>query len=547
MKRIILVLISFCVFTIQASPTLIHNFKGYSFQDKELKQFNALLFENGRVIATGQKHDLISSAHVLHQVDAQGATLLPGITDAHGHLLGLGLNLMRVDLRGQTSLSDSVQKVQDYANENPQLRWIQGRGWNQVLWAGQAFPSKSDLDEILPHKPVWLRRIDGHAGWANSAALSAAGIDADTLDPIGGKIHRDEAGNPTGVLIDKAMNLVEKIIPQINATERELALEKAFDHLLSLGITGMHDAGTDFETRNILISKRNQGQLPIRLYSMLSGTDPNLMEMLNDGIAHDEFLSIRSVKLYADGALGSRGALLLKPYSDDKKNRGLALIQPEQLDDAFKTITEKGFQVNVHAIGDRANRMVLDAVERLEAPYTAQVLRHRVEHAQIVAVEDIPRFKKLSLIASMQPTHATSDMNMAPYRLGPKRLAGAYAWRKFLDAGVLIASGSDFPVELANPWHGIYAAVTRQTTDKGEPKGGWLPDERLTVAEALRSFTLDAAYSGFWEAEMGSLEAGKVADFVLIDRDIFTVNPEAIKSTQVLETWVAGQQVYSAR
>lgn len=537
-----LIITSSFLSTVQALPTLIHNVKGYTFADGELVEFDSLLFENDTVIAYGSHDELAKQAKASISIDGKGATLLPGLTDAHGHVLGLGLNLMRVDLRGIDSLKQTLQTIEDYAKANSELRWIQGRGWNQVLWAKKEFPTRQMLDSFISDRPVWLSRIDGHAGWANSKALELAGITKDTSDPAGGKIIRDEQGEPTGVLIDAAMSLVESQIPELNQMERRTALELAFDHMLKLGITSVHDAGVDFDTYKLMLDMAKQQQIPVRLYGMLSGSDPRLETMLKLGKIELPYLKFRSVKLYSDGALGSRGAALLAPYSDDPDNKGLLLTTEKKLSEDLSLITQYGFQANVHAIGDAANRLVLDAFAKLPEEQSADVLRHRIEHAQVVALEDIPRFAELNIIASMQPTHATSDMNMAGDRLGDERLKGAYAWRKMREHDVLIAAGSDFPVELANPFLGIHAAVTRQNSEN-QPEGGWLPGEKLNRAETLKAFTIDAAYSAFWEDEIGSLEAGKKADFILVDKDIFTVEAEQLDDVQIIQTWVGGKRL----
>ncbi|AOE50334.1 amidohydrolase [Kangiella sediminilitoris] len=524
-----------------ALPTLMHNVNGYTFKDGELKKFNSILFEDGVILAVGSHEELSKMNAVSISRDGKGKTLLPGLIDAHGHLLGLGLDLMRVNLRGISSEQDTVKKVAAYANDNPDARWVLGRGWNQVLWLDKEFPTKESLDQSIGNKPVWLSRIDGHAGWANSKALQLAGIDNSTPDPKGGKIIRDENGEATGVLIDEAMSLVERQIPPLNKQERKAALKLAFNHLIDLGITSVHDAGVDFETYKLMLELSKHKRIPLRVYAMLSGADPRLETMLNMGKVNRPFLKIQSVKLYSDGALGSRGAALLEPYSDEPDNKGLLLTTPSNLADYLSLITRHDFQANIHAIGDAANHLVLEQLGQLEDSRSAKVLRHRIEHAQVVVPEEIPLFAKLGVIASMQPTHATSDMNMAGDRLGEARLEGAYAWRTFLDNGVLIASGSDFPVEKANPFLGLHAAVTRQD-HSNHPEGGWLPEQRLTVAEALKSFTIDAAYAGFWENSIGSLEVGKQADFILIDQDIFTISPDKIKDVQVIETWINGKR-----
>lgn len=526
----------------KALPTLLHNINGYTFEDGELKQFNSMVFKDGEILAVGSHGELAKMNGFSISIDGKGRTLLPGLIDAHGHLLGLGLDLMRVNLRGISSEQETVAKVVNYAKNNPDSRWVLGRGWNQVLWLNKEFPSKHSLDDVIADKPIWLRRIDGHAGWANSKALQLAGINKDTPDPDGGKIIRDETGEATGVLVDTAMSMVENKIPPLNKEERIAALRLAFNHLIELGITSVHDAGIDFETYKLMLELSQNNRIPLRVYSMISGADPRLETMLKLGKVNRPFLKIQSVKLYSDGALGSRGAALLEPYSDEPDNKGLLLTTPKKLSGYLSLITRYGFQANIHAIGDAANHLVLEQLSQLKDKQSAKNLRHRIEHAQVVVPEEIPVFAELDVIASMQPTHATSDMNMAGDRLGEERLEGAYAWRTYLEHGVTIASGSDFPVEKANPFLGLHAAVTRQDVTN-QPKGGWLPEQKLTIAEALKSFTIDAAYASFWEEQIGSLEAGKRADFILVDKDIFSISPEQIKDVQVLETWIDGERV----
>jgi predicted amidohydrolase YtcJ len=531
-----------------AASTKYTNLKGYTLnQQGELETFSVFVVENDKIIALGESAEAMSAENT---VDLQGKTVLPGLIDAHGHILGLGANLLEVDLRGSASEQEAAQRVltfvSKYKAKNDDENWIIGRGWNQVLWPSKEFPSKASLDKLLPDTPIWLSRVDGHAGWGNSKALALAGIDANTLSPSGGEIIKDANGQPTGVLIDNAEYLVTRMIPKPSTAQKLEELEAATQHLLSLGITSAHDAGIGEAVRELYIKKAEQKELGVRIYAMLAATDPNIQGMLAKGHYADEqgFLSIRSVKAYGDGALGSRGAALLAPYSDDADNVGLLVTAEEVLPQLFNKVIGANFQLNFHAIGDRANRLALQQFAATFKNYPENQNRHRIEHAQVVAVEDIPLFKEYGIIPSMQPTHATSDMNMAEDRIGKERLKGAYAWQTFIQQGSRIAFGSDFPVELANPFHGLHAAITRQNAMQ-EPQSGWVPSEKVSRIQALKGFTVDAAYSGFQEDMIGSLEVGKKADFIVIDRDYFTVDESQIRDTQVLHTFVNGKKVYS--
>lgn len=530
----------------QAATTLLTNVNGYTLNTEgELVRFSQLLVEDDIIIAMD---DGITAAQLKEAdvIDGLGNTLLPGLIDAHGHLLGLGQNLLEVDLRGTRSEAEAVQRVASFVGPAAkQGQWVVGRGWNQVLWDVPEFPVKDTLDNILPNNPVVLSRIDGHALWVNSKALEMAGITASTTAPAGGEIVKDAKGQPTGVLIDNAMLMVEALLPVPDDAQLKAQLDAATQHLLSVGITAMHDAGIPKNTYDFYQAQARKDSLGVRVYAMIAATDPQLPEMLNAGHILDpqRMLSIRSVKAYGDGALGSRGAALLAPYSDDHDNHGLLVTPQEQLPSLFRQVLGANFQLNFHAIGDRANRLALQQFAKTFGEFPENTERHRVEHAQVVAVEDIPLFKEYGIIPSMQPTHATSDMNMAEDRIGAQRLKGAYAWQTFLKQGSRIAFGSDFPVELANPFHGLHAAVTRQNA-AAEPAEGWIASESVTLTQALRGFTLDAAYSGFQDEYLGTLEVGKKADFILIDRDIFAIKPALIRDSQVLQTWVNGQRRY---
>jgi len=534
----------FLITTAARGETALHNISGYTSSEDGLIEFSVLVFdEAGRVVATGD--DALLTAHPdADQIDGGGKTVLPGLIDAHAHVAGLGFLKTSLDLTGVPSVDDAVARIANYAKEKPRVRWITGRGWNQVLWPVREFPDASQIDAVVSDRPVWLRRVDGHAGWANSAAMRLAGIDADTPDPVGGKIIRDDNGHATGVFIDKAMGLIGAHVPQPNKAEGRAAIKAAVKTLLSEGMTSVHDAGIGIENAEIYMSMADDGELGMRIYAMTGGADDVLDAIGKPIYAYgNDHLDISSVKLYTDGALGSRGAAMIEPYSDDPENRGLPFWTQDELDAMVQKSNDMGFQVGIHAIGDLGNRMALDAFARVQGGEPS-ALRNRIEHSQIVTLDDIPRFAELGIIASMQATHATSDKNMAEDRIGPQRILGGYAWRRMLDAGVVLANGSDFPVELSNPFLGLYASVTRQDR-QGEPEGGWYSDQALTRAEALHSFTLAGAFAARQEDRLGSLEQGKWADFIVIDRDYFTVPAAEIDDIVVLETWVAGKQVYA--
>ena len=534
-----------CLLTAAASAdTAIHNITGYTPTGDGIRDFSVLVFgADGRIVATGDE-SLLDGIPEDRRIDGGGRFVLPGLTDAHAHLYSQGVLTASLNLMGTPSVEAAVEHIREYAASR-RTGWILGRGWNQVLWPVKEFPTAADIDAVVADRPVWLRRIDGHAGWANSNALEIAGIDADTPDPVGGKIVRDNNGKATGVLIDNAMALVEQHVPDPTRDEIRESYASAIDSLLALGITGVHDAGISKTEAEVYMSMADDGQLGMRIYAMLSDTGPNLDAFAEPIRAYgNDYLDIASVKLYSDGALGSRGAAMIEPYDDDPENRGLPFYTQEELDGFVRKANDKGFQVGIHAIGDLGNRMALDAFARAQDGKPSP-LRNRVEHAQIIALDDIPRFSELGVIASMQPVHATSDMNMAEDRVGPQRIKGGYAWRRLLDSGAMIASGSDFPVELPDPFHGLYAAVARQDRE-GLPEGGWYRDQAMTRAEALRSYTLGAAYAAHQEERFGSLEAGKWADFIVIDRDYFTVPSDEIDDTRVLQTWVGGKLVFDA-
>jgi predicted amidohydrolase YtcJ len=537
------------------ADTIIDNANGYTLDAKgDVIQFASLAFDDqGRIVAVGTAREVAEKVankvpHA-HHVDMQGRTVLPGLIDAHGHVFGLGQMLTELDLSGTTSLQQALQDVKGYARANAGRAWVRGRGWNQENWKLGRFPTAKELDAVVSDRPAWFERVDGHAGWANSRALALAGITDQTPDPAGGKIVRDADGHATGVLVDAAKGLMEKVLPQPTEQEGRVMLDRALQRMASVGLTSAHDAGISAAQDKLYRDYADHGKLTARIYAMIGGTGADFDQLARNGpldsYGHDMY-ALRAVKLYADGALGSRGAALLAPYSDDPHSHGLLFHSDEEVNFMISKAMQKGYQVNIHAIGDASNRQILDAFARNIPVYHTADNRNRIEHAQIVTLEDIPRFKTIGIIPSMQPTHATSDKNMAEQRVGHERIKGAYAWRTYLAQGSRIACGSDFPVESPNPFFGIHAAVTRQDAG-GNPIAGWYPEQEMSLKEAFRCFTLDAAYAGHQEKTLGSLEVGKYADFIVIDRDLFKMSPYDIYKTAVLETWVAGHPVYKKK
>ena len=532
--------------TAWSAPTLVEGVQGYTLVGNRLETFSGLVFEAGKVLEVGDAIGLRKKYSDATLVDGHGKTLLPGLIDAHGHVFDLGQETVEIQLEDTRSLSEAQARIRAYAAANAQRPWLLGAGWNQEIWKLGRFPWATELDAAEADKPVVLDRVDGHSKWLNSKALQVVGITRDTPDPPGGRIERDAEGRPSGVLVDKAMLLVEKVIPKPSSADLRDALKAALGHMNSVGLTGVGDAGINAAQAAVYRQMADEGLLTVRVYAMIRDTGADFRALSKQGpligYAHDT-LNIRAVKLFADGALGSRGAALLAPYSDMPTQHGLLFMAEPEMQSKIETALKAGYQVNIHAIGDAANHEVLDAFEGAFKDVGGRELRNRIEHAQVVTPADIPRFKQLDLIASMQPTHATSDKNMAEDRIGAVRLKGAYAWRTFLDQGTRIAGGSDFPVESDNPFFGLHAAVTR-TDHSGQPPGGWHAEQATTLVEAFRAFTLDAAYAEHQENSLGSLEPGKWADFILVDRDLFKIPAADIWKVKVEQTWLAGRRVH---
>ncbi|MCI0485959.1 MAG: amidohydrolase [Blastocatellia bacterium] len=513
----------------------------------------AIAVAGGRIIWTGSNDEARRRfPNAGSTLDLGGATVLPGIIDAHTHMMNLGESLIRVDLRVHLrdikTEQEVVERVKQRVRKAAPGEWIFGWGWDEGAWASH-YPTHHALSEAAPDNPVYLMGLHSFAVWVNKKALDIAGITKDTKDPENGKIIRDEkTGEPTGILTDQAQSLVH--LPSLTLPQVKNAIELAARECVRHGLTSVHEARVIPLMIRAFRELIKEGRLPLRVYVMLDGAD---IELLDEWFLRgpeidttDHRLTIRSIKLFADGALGSRGAALFEPYSDKPDTKGVIMNSEADIYNLTRRFLQRGFQVSTHAIGDAANRLALGAYERaLKEVPSARDARLRIEHAQVLALEDIPRFAKLGVIASMQPTHCTSDMVWAEKRVGPQRIKGAYAWRSLLDSGARVPLSSDFPGETLNPFYGIYAAITRQDTE-GRPSGGWYANQRMTLEEALRGYTIEAAYAEFEDDVKGSIEAGKLADIIVISKDITKIAPKEILSIKVLKTFVNGKLVYDA-
>jgi len=536
MRKTALALIAALLASPAWSETLISNVNGIQVgPDGQLQHFGALLIDDhGRVESVikmptprVKRHDQI--------IDGHGKTLLPGLIDAHGHVLDLGMTRMTVQLVGTSSVADLQQRVRDYAAAHPNDAWIIGFGWNQELWPDKRFPTAADLDAIVSDRPVVLERVDGHAVVANSAAMKVAGVTAQTAAPPGGRIEN-------GLFVDNARGLIDKAIPARTPAQSDEALAKAQAQLLSVGVTGVGSMSTSIDDWEAMKRAGAAGTLNVRLMAYIGAAQAAEANMRPTGWLYRDRLRAVGVKVFADGALGSRGAWLKRPYADKPDTRGLKFHSDAEMLQIADAAAANGFQIATHAIGDAANAQVISTYEALSKKY-GRDRRWRIEHFQIADPADIPRLAPAGIIASMQPTHQTSDRLMAEKRLGPNRLAGAYAWQSVLKSGARLAFGTDFPVESPNPFPGLSAAISRQDMN-GQPPGGWIPSERLTFAQALSAYTRGAAYANFAEDRIGSLEPGRWADFVIVDRDPTKVDASSLENTQVVETWVGGKRVW---
>jgi hypothetical protein len=507
----------------------------------------AMAVRGGRIVAIGDDRAVAALIGPRTRVlDLHGLTVLPGLVDSHGHVEGLGGLLANVDVTGTRSYAAVVESVRARAARTLAGEWIGGRGWDQNDWSETSFPTHAALSAAVPDHPVVLRRVDGHAVLLNARALVLAHVTRDTPDPAGGEIVRGADGEPTGVLVDNATDLVDAVIPPLSPAQHEQRLLAAMREAARHGLTLVHDAGIDREQYEAYHALLARGDFPIRVYAMASAAGRLADSLLAHGPEIGDRFSVRALKLYADGALGSRGALLSADYSDRPGHRGLAVTPFDSIGRVAVRARAAGLQVRVHAIGDLATTGTLDAYQRAFGGAPHPELRWAIEHAQIVRPEDIRRFARLGVVAAMQATHATSDAPWAGRRLGPGRIRWSYAWRQFLDAGARFANGSDFPVESVNPMLGLYASITRRDLANELPAAGWRPEEKLTPEEALRSFSLWGAWLAFRERDLGSLEVGKLADFIVVDRDPIAGPASGIPGTRVLRTVVGGETVYEA-
>ncbi len=532
------------------ADTLIDNVDGISInREGEVTRFSAIVFSDDGIVTRLVEPGEDPPEDIDFREDGEGRIMLPGFVDAHLHVMGLGLAQLTLDLSETRSLEEALSRIAAYSAAHPDRPWLLGTGWNQERWGLGRFPTAAELDAIVADRPVYLTRVDGHAGWANTAALEAAGVTAATADPAGGRIERLAGSRePAGILVDNAMPLVEQQIPPPRPQDRDLALHEAQQLLLSYGVTAAADMGTNIEDWMTFRRAGDEGRLAIRIMAYAASV-PEMLLIGGSGPTpwlYEDRLRLNGVKLYLDGALGSRGAALKADYVDDHGNRGLQLLDGTQLRNLMSRAAVSGFQTAIHAIGDGANLEALDAIAELAEDYSGD-RRWRIEHAQVVDPADIARFGENGAIASMQPVHQTSDRLMAEARLGldTGRLQGAYAWRSLAATGAPLAFGSDAPVEKPDPFAGLAAAVAREDA-QGQPFGGWFPAETVSREDALAAYTATAAYAGFGEGRFGSLSLGERADFVLVDRDPLLASPSELREIKVIETWVGGRRLYRA-
>jgi predicted amidohydrolase YtcJ len=516
--------------------------------NKEMPEAEAFAVKEGLILTVGTNEEIRKAYPHAEEVDLGGKDVMPGIIESHGHMLNLGRKEMRIDLQGVSDPLVVIQKLKEHVAETAPGEWISGWGWDDGAWKEQMTAISEELSAVSPNNPVWFAGLHGYNGWANAKAMELAEIIKDTPDPEGGKVYKDPGtGIPTGILANAAQGLVTQLMPPLTVEQREEAFEIAGEELLKWGLTSVHDARIGKNDLEALRALKDKNRLKVRYYVMLDCTDEELIKpYLQNGpeIDPDNWLTIRCIKIFQDGSLGTRSALMFEPYSDAPNVLGVTTTTQEEIERLTTRSLQAGLQVATHAIGDRSNKITLDAYEEaLKAVPGVKDHRLRIEHAQVVRLEDIPRFKSLDIVTSMQPPHATSDMPWAENRVGPERIKGAYAWRSFFDAGVRVSLNSDFPGETFNPFYGMYAAETRQTPD-GKPEDQWYPEQCLTREEVLYGYTVESAFSGFEEHIKGQIAPGMLADFIIISDNILTIPSKALLSIKVEQTYIGGELVY---
>ncbi|GAB5526371.1 MAG: amidohydrolase [Roseivirga sp.] len=524
----------------QEADLIIHNATVYTV-DADFSVTTAFAVKDGKFIGVGSDAEILEKFESTEVLNLEKGPVYPGLIDAHAHFYRYGLGLKNANLVGTKSFDEILELLQAHREKYPDEEWVLGGGWDQNDWENKEFPTKEKLDEAFPDVPVLITRIDGHAALTNSAAMGQSEIFAKTKEVDGGKIYFDKKGEPTGLLVDNAIQLIARYIPEQTEADRIDALMRAQENCFAVGLTGIVDAGLDVNTINLIDSLNTSGELKMRLYVMVSPSEESLDYFAKRGKIKTDYLNVRSFKVYGDGALGSRGASLLAPYADDPHNYGFLLQTPEFYNELAQRIYDLGFQMNTHAIGDSTNRTMLD----IYAKYLSEDndLRWKIEHAQIVSLPDIDKFGKYNIVPSVQPTHATSDMYWAGDRLGEPRIKTAYTFKNLLDQNGYVALGSDFPVEHINPMYTFHAAVARQDAENW-PEGGWQPENKLSREEALRGMTIWAAYSNFEEAEKGSIEVGKMADFIFTEKDMMKAPESELRNLKVGATYLNGKRVY---
>ncbi|RIJ41410.1 amidohydrolase [Pontibacter oryzae] len=522
----------------QQADLIVFNGNVYTVNDS-FEMAEAFAVKDGKILAVGTSDDIRAKYSATEELDAEGKTIYPGLIDAHAHFYRYGLSLQSADLVDTESFKEVVAKVTAQREQHPDADWITGRGWDQNDWSVQEFPTKDTLDLLFPDTPVILTRIDGHAALANQKALDLAGVTVNTK-MVGGLVEVKE-GKMTGILIDNAVDKVTSKIPDPTEEEKRQALQQAQENVFAVGLTSLDDAGLEKSTVALIDDMHKKGELQIRVYAMLDPSPENQEYYFKNGPYKTDRLNVRSFKVYSDGALGSRGANLIEPYHDRKGHYGFLLASEQEFRDVAKKLYEHGFQMNTHAIGDSANRLLLDIYGEVLGGKNDK--RWRIEHSQIINPADMGKFGKYSIIPSVQPTHATSDMYWAGDRLGQERLKHAYPFKELMEQNGYLPLGTDFPVEDINPFYTFHAAVARQDAQNW-PEKGFQIENALSREQALRGMTIWAAKSNFEESEKGSIEVGKFADFILVDRDLITVKPEEMRGTQVLRTYLNGKLVY---